>query len=137
MLIIVCIIALITGALGFFGGMMYSQKRNPSISGQQGGRNGRFQQGRAGISGSGIIRGEILSRDDTRITVKLHDGSGKIVFVSETTAITKAGEGSKADLVPGKQVMVIGKDNADGSVTAQNIQIDPQYGRPTPGAPRP
>jgi len=59
------------------------------------------------------------------ITVKLPDGSSKIILLSEKTSINKASEGSVADLVVGEKVAVFGTTNTDGSVTAQNIQINP------------
>jgi len=59
------------------------------------------------------------------ITVKLEDGSSKIILLSEKTSINKASEGSITDLTAGEKVAVFGTTNADGSVTAQNIQINP------------
>lgn len=43
-LVISVIVAVVAGALGFFGGMIYSQKRNSPISGQQGGETADFNK---------------------------------------------------------------------------------------------
>lgn len=51
------------------------------------------------------------------------DGSSKIVFISESTAINKSTAGTKADLTTGEQITVFGTQNQDGSVTARNISI--------------
>ncbi len=72
--------------------------------------------------------GEILSEDDKSITVKMEDGSSKIVLISDTTQINKTDPGAKSDLTVGTKVGVFGVDN-NGTVTAQNIQIDPQQMR--------
>jgi hypothetical protein len=71
----------------------------------------------------GLAAGEIIAKDDASVTVKLRDGGTKIVFVSDKTEIGKAVVGSAADLEVGKTVMATGMPNADGSLTAQNIQL--------------
>ncbi len=73
------------------------------------------------------ISGEILSSDDKSITVKLQDGSSKIVLLSDKTQINKATSVTKLDLKSGEKVAVFGSENSDGSVTAQNIQLNPQF----------
>ncbi|OIO07392.1 hypothetical protein CO115_00755 [Candidatus Falkowbacteria bacterium CG_4_9_14_3_um_filter_36_9] len=55
----------------------------------------------------------------------MRDGGSKIVFLSDSTSIGKTTDGTVADLEAGKQVTINGKDNSDGSVTAQSIQIRP------------
>jgi len=116
---------------GFFAGMKYQQSRRPSIADFPG--NGRF--GQRGLNndngqnqqrpaGSAMVRGEIIKKDESTITVKLADDSSKIVFLSENTAINKATEGSADDLVSGGEVMVFGNTNSDGSISASQIQLN-------------
>ena len=69
--------------------------------------------------------GEISAQDEKTITVKLQDGSSKIILLSDKTSINKASVGLISDLTVGEKVAVFGTSNADGSVTAQNIQLNP------------
>lgn len=130
--ILLIVIALIVGgAAGFFGGIKYQQKKLTGITGNDLG-TGRFPGGlRAGRSngGQGTFRpttGKIVSFDDKSITVELQDGSTKIVLLSDKTQINKAEKATKNDLREGTQVAIFGMTNSDGSVTAQNIQLNPQ-----------
>ena len=85
-------------------------------------------------NGGGQIIGTILSSDPTTMTVKLTDGSSKIVILSNTTAIEKTSAGSSTDLAVGTRVGVFGSTNTDGSVTAMNVQINPIQRGATPSA---
>lgn len=67
--------------------------------------------------------GEIISTDGTSMTVKLADGSTKIVLYSDSTMVNKAAQGSKDDLKNQEHVVVIGTTNPDGSITATSIQL--------------
>lgn len=78
------------------------------------------------VSIATTVRGSrFISSDDKSITVKLQDGSSKIVLLTDTTSISKSTEGSKSDLKTGEKVAVFGTENSDGSVTAQNVQLNP------------
>lgn len=111
---------------GFFGGMQYQKSQNGEnrqLNSQTGGQGRRF----AGQNGNNRpVAGDIISADDKSITVKLADGSSKIVLVSDSTQINKAATATKSDLKTGEKVAVFGTQNSDGSVTAQNIQLNPQ-----------
>ncbi len=108
--------------------MSYSKSQAP--------QGGRFQQlgaagavfgGRSGNrSGADFASGEIISKDDKSITVKLRDGGSKIVFFSGATEVSKFVSGDSNDLEIGKTVIVNGQANMDGSVTAQSIQLRPK-----------
>lgn len=121
------IIVAVVGAAAFFGGMKYQETRKGNAfaqAGENGQDHGQFQGGQGGNrAGFRPVSGEIISQDDTSITVKLEDGSSKIVILSDNTAINKASTGAKSDLKIGERVAVFGTDNSDGSVTAQNISI--------------
>jgi len=128
----ILIIAFAAGA--FYGGTLYQKSKQPSF-GQfnRGTTNGTSRNGITGTSGGqrgqgqGFrpVNGQIISADDKSITVKLTDGSSKIVLFSGSTQINKATQGTKSDLTQGTTVAVFGQDNSDGSVTAQNIQLNP------------
>ena len=127
-LIVTIVVAVLFGIGGFFAGIKYQQSKQRAFprqlfpsAGQMGGRQG----GGATRQGFRAVNGEIISADEKSITVKLQDGSSKIVIVSETTQINKAEQASKGDLKVGEKVAVFGQENSDGSVTAQNIQINP------------
>ena len=117
---ILAIVLLLVGlGGGFFAGMKYQQNQTP----QRGQFRGQGQN--QGRQGSRPVSGEILSLDGKSITVKLQDGSSKIVLLTDTTSIGKTEEASKSALVVGEKVAIFGSDNSDGSVTAQNIQLNP------------
>lgn len=124
--ITIIVIAVVVGALGFFGGMQYQKSKGGSFA------PGRFQNGlnrpsgtqaRGGFQGGRPVSGEIVSIEENTITVKTQDGSSKIVIYSDSTKVNKTSEGSKEDLKTGEQIMVIGTEGTDGIVTAQSISI--------------
>lgn len=138
-LIITVIIGVVAAGVGFFGGTKYQESKQPVSNrqfgnGSGGGGQGGVGQYRGGRAGGGQVVGEIISMDDKSITIKLQDGSSKIVLLSDTTSINKSSAGSKSDLKTGERVGVFGATNSDGSVTAQNIQLNPNFRRPTGGA---
>ncbi len=128
-MIMTIIVAIVVGCAAFFGGMQYQksqtsgpmqgQFRGPNGGGPQGG----FQGGSGNRQGMTPVSGEIISQDDTSITVKMQDGSSKIVILSDDTNINKSSEGSKTDLKTGETVTAFGTSNSDGSITAQNVSI--------------
>ena len=137
--IIAAVVALIVGAgAGFFGGMTYQKsKTSTAADNRAGGQGRRFGQGAGGQNGMRPVTGEILSIDDKSMTIKMQDGTSKIVLLSATTMISQTTPGAKTDLATGKQVLVIGMTNSDGSVSAQNVQLNPQFRGGMGGSPRP
>lgn len=123
-MVIVVVLLLVVGGGGFFAGMKYQEGKQPASSSQA----GRFQGQRGGNrNGLGSVSGEILSVDDKTMSVKLQDGSSKIVILSQTTTYSKAVSGTRDDLKVGERVVAFGQGNSDGSVTAQNVQINPIF----------
>jgi len=130
--IVTIIIVIAVGTLGFFGGIKYQESKsiNNRFNGnlqntrtfQNGQQNGQNQMRRSGFR---PVIGEIINQDENSITVKLVDGSSKIVLLSEKTIYNKAETATKTDLKKGERVNVFGTENTNGSVTAQNIQLNP------------
>ena len=119
---------LVVGGLSFYGGMKYAQSKSPTLASRTS-QNGQ----RMGINrnSTGFIGGEILSKDDKSITIKLKDGGSKIAFFASSTIVSKNVNGSIDDVSVGNQVTVSGVTNSDGSVSAQMVQIVPN--RPSAG----
>ena len=141
---IAIIIVIIVGAGAFYGGTIYQKNklasqgllRGANGGNFQGGANGQRGQGQNGQggqrmggannpNGGGFATGDVISKDDKSVTIKTNDGGSKIVYFSTETKIGKTTDGSITDLNVGQQLMVNGKTNSDGSLTANNIQIRP------------
>ncbi len=135
------IVAIVSALLGFFGGMKYQQTKVPTYArnrqnttqGEMQNNNGNKQTGTmknnrngTGAGFGGMQIGTVSSIDDTSVTVKLQDGSSKIVILSGTTNYKTTIAASKSDLKIGDTVAVSGSTNTDGSVSAESIQLNPQ-----------
>ena len=112
MIIITVLVAIVFAGAGFFAGMQYQKPQRTS-----------FVRRLNNNQNNAAIRGQILSGDANSITIKLADGSSKIVVFGTNTIITEAATASKSALMQGKQVTVMGTTNSDGSVTAADIQL--------------
>lgn len=121
--VVFTVLLIVVAAAAFYCGMQYQRRQRAGFAGQftQNGR-GIFMMGR-NFQGSRPVGGEIISIDDKSITVKLPDGSSKIIVLSEKTVINKASSGSKSDLKTGERITAFGTENSDGSVTAQQISV--------------
>jgi hypothetical protein len=123
--------ALIAIIIAGAGGYMLGKKSGSGVAaeiapqggGQMAGRGGGGMRG--GRGGGNFAGGEIISIDAQSLTVKSQDGSSKIVLFSPTTPITTIVPTSPSDLLVGKSIIVGGKANPDGSVTAESIQLRP------------
>lgn len=140
-LIILIAVFFVGGGIGFFAGkgMTNRNSQNPQSGfanrGNQGGMtNGSNRGGQGGsmMRGGGFANGEVSSVDANSIVVKMRDGSSKIVLYAPSTEIGKFTTGVLSDVVVGKQIMINGTANSDGSVTATNIQIRPNIPTGTP-----
>jgi hypothetical protein len=122
----VVILAVVVAAAAFWGGMTYEKSKAASFAGAgAGGRfAGRFGGGAAG-GGQRMtpVSGQIVNTGSNTITVKLSDGSSKIVDLTGQTMISKSSKGSASDLTTGQQVTAFGATNSDGSITAQAVNV--------------
>lgn len=130
---------IIISGVSFFAGMKYQESKRTSSfrqfsRGQEAGMG--FGQSQGNRTGFRPVNGEIMNIDDKSMTVKLQDGSSKIIFFSDKTTINKAANATKNDLKTGEKVAVFGQENSDGSVTAQNIQLNPIFRNVTGIAPK-
>lgn len=138
------IVAVVIAAVGFFGGMQYEKGKtamamNMMSTGAPAGAGGAGRFGAGGgrftSRGGGATIGQIVSSDSSSITVKLADGSSKIVNISGSTKISKSDTATMSDLTTGTQVAAFGTTNSDGSITATTVQLNPQMMRGVrPGA---
>ena len=127
-MLILVLVALLFGGVGFFGGMTYQKGQVSAMRG-----NGAAFAGRTGAPGQaagarrmgGQVMGEILSADSNSVTIKLADGSSKIALITSTTSIVNSVSATATDLKVGARVAVFGATNTDGSVTAQSVQLNP------------
>jgi hypothetical protein len=139
--IITIVVAILVGALGFYGGVQYQKSSAPKVTQGPGG-NGQFagrQFGAGtgvgrGANGTGITSGQILSKDDRSITIQLRDGGSKLVFLSDSTQVMKSAIGTTQDLTVGENVTANGTANPDGTINATTVQIRPAM--PTDQAPQ-
>lgn len=136
-IILSVVVCVAIAVLSFWGGMSYG-KSKVSTRGF-GDRQGQFGQGRfdqnggnrmmgqnnRGMVGGGFTTGDIISKDDKSVTIKLKDGGSKIVLVPQSVKVEKTVDGSLSDIIIGKSVMVTGATNTDGSINATSIQIRP------------
>src|SRR3989344_8661881 len=115
---VIIAVAVVVGGGAFFGGMKYAESQSPrgrvsqadfqnlqNLSPEE--RQQRLQElganagagfrggaGRGQRGGGGFTAGEIVARDDKSGAVKLQDGGSKIVFLSDSTEITKSAAGT-------------------------------------------
>jgi len=136
------LLIIMVGGGTFYGGMKYGEGKSPlgQFSGQnfqnlsseqrqelfQGNVGGAFQERVGRGAGAGFLNGEVIARDEQSLTLKMPDGGSKIVFFSDSTEISKTTEGTKNDIEVGKQIVVSGEQNSDGSYTAKTIQLSPR-----------
>jgi len=139
MLPVILVTALVAGGIMFYIGFKYgqNQKTTSGLSAQD--RQQRFGQGSAGrgnrfggATGGGFVSGEIISKDDKSITVKLRDGGSKIIFFSDSTKIMKEVDAKNEDLKVGDNVTGNGTGNQDGSINAQTLQLRTDMATTTP-----
>lgn len=133
--------------VGFVGGTYY-QKGQTNMMGngnfnfqerggnnqQPGGRsdgrgmnNGGNNNGMQGMRGGNMTSGEVTSMDDKSITVKMSDGSSKIVLLSESTTYSMSESTTKDKVTVGSKIAVFGTSTSDGSLTASSVELNPTF----------
>ena len=130
MAILIAAVLISLGA-GFFGGLEYQKSkrttafRNMAVGLQNGSGTVRTGVSRTGTSITGVrpVSGQVTNIDSTGITIKTQDGGSKIILFSGSTKFNKTTEGSVTDLKTGDNVMVIGTQGTDGTVSAESISI--------------
>ncbi len=129
-IIISAAVLVVVAGGAFYGGMLFQQNQQRAAFQNRAGGNAniRFQ------AGQNVVSGDVTAKDSQSITVKTGDGSSRIIFYSDTTDVGKFVSGNTGDISVGSTVMITGKQNSDGSITAQSIQIRPA-GQPGPGGP--
>lgn len=89
---------------------------------------GNFQV--AGMRGNqamgGFLSGTVKKLDDGSLTLDTRDGSSHVVLINPGTSVSKSVTGTLSDLTVGSTVIVNGKTNPDGSVSASLIQLRPE-----------
>jgi len=137
--IIATLVLLVVVSVGaFFAGTKYQQSKITSQFTQRTGAIGQGMNRSAGNTGNATGQanrgqmtgfrqtiGEIINADDKSITVKLTDGSSKIILFSDSTVVNQTATASKTDLKVGTKVAVMGDTNTDGSITSKTIDINP------------
>jgi len=137
MIIVAVVLIIVAAAGGFFGGMMFQKNQAPALGAAgRGNFAGRFGgQGGQNAAAFRPVRGQVLDMSTNSLTVKMSDGSTKLVVLSSSTAFMQSTKAALSDVKTGDTVNVVGTANSDGSVTAQDVQINPPaqggFGRPT------
>jgi hypothetical protein len=122
----IIVLAILVGGGSFYGGMKFEQSQSANKRADFAGGNFQGVRTNGNNTGSGMTSGSIISKDDKSITLQLPNNAGsKIIFYSDSTEISKFSKGLIDDLNTGDNIMVSGKSNTDGSITAQTIQMRP------------
>lgn len=118
---------MVAGGIGFYAGDQYAAKNR----GGAGNLAGRFNRnggqgffGGSGGSGMTAVRGQVVKTDNQSITVEEPNGSSKVVLLNGAN-FDKTVSASASDVTTGSEVLVIGKADSDGSMTAQTVQLNP------------
>ena len=130
MALVIFVIAVVCGGVGYKIGKKMSFPRGDfaqmgQMRGQPDFAKATTGKGFGGQAGQGRrhTEGEILSVDEKGVTVKLADGSSKIVLFSDKTTFATSSTIDKSKIVVGGKVDIVGDPNTDGSVSAASVQL--------------
>ena len=138
-IVIACVItAVLAGGVGYVGGVKMSPLKRSVMFNSRSGQtmnlrnNNQNNQNGKGITNApnmmgrgGAITGEVIAKDNKSLTIKMSDGSSKIVIISDKTIYRMASESSLDKIEVGTKVATFGDSNSDGSTTATSIEINP------------
>lgn len=139
LVILVAVICLVLGgAIGYYGSRSVNGTQRPT--GLREGGPANFQ-GRQSPNGQNIVGGRVMGQVQSvaegRLTVQSPDNNSRIVLFGDNTSYQVVTGGSINDVAVGKQVVVTGQTNPDGSTTATVIQVVPDGGGVLPFGDRP
>lgn len=130
----------------FYGGTLYGKNQAQAsfaAARQRGGLLANAQgtpfpgMGQRNLQQSGMLFGQITTIEDGTMVVTDVNGKQVQVKVTDTTLIEKQASVSLSDLAAGEIVLVSGRQEADGSITARSVQAGAagRFGFGGPGAP--
>lgn len=111
--------ALIFGGAGYYAGA----KKSSTTAAQQGQQAFRGGAQFRGSQNGGMTSGNVISLQDSMMTVGTRDGASKVVIITGSTKVLKSVTGTKSDVVVGGTVLITGTANGDGSITADTVQL--------------
>jgi len=143
-IIVILVLLVAVAGGGFYLGTRYQSAQAAALaadraqffaqrSGDQGGAFfGQNGQGGAGGANRGGARGAVDSVNGDTVVINTPQGP-VTAHLSGTTRITKSVAGTSDDIKTGETIVVTGERNADGSINAINIMIQPApIATPTP-----
>lgn len=125
-IVILIVAILVSGGAGFFGGMQYQKNSVKAQFSNNFFANGSQQKASAtsgDSTASDVSSGQILSKTDSNLTIKLPGGGSQIIFIATSSKIMESATTTIDKLNVGQNIMVIGKSNIDGNITAKTVQI--------------
>ncbi len=120
---IVVVVALVGGF--FYGKTMGAGSSRSGFTGAAGSYGSSTRRTAGGMTGGGLVSGQITAMDSTSITLQLANGNSQVVFYSTSTPVSEPTIVAPSTLKVGTNVMIGGTTNSDGSLTAQSIQVRP------------
>ena len=140
---LVALIALVVAVAAGFGGYRYgfgagqtqaAAVRSAFLADR--GAGGQQATGAAGAPGGNagnFVAGEVKSVDGNTIELSTANEVLK-VMVTDQTQMQKMGQGTVTDIQEGERLTVVGERGADGTISAQSIQIGGGFGGGMPPA---
>lgn len=143
MMIIAVVLIVLAGVGGFVGGMFYTRVHQGlgfagALNGNDNGNGSRRFGPGAMMGGNGQNqnfrggRGQVVSLGNGTMTIKLPDGSTRLIVVSDSTNYLKTDKVTQSDIKTGDTVTIVGTHNSDGSITAQDVLVGTFPGQPQP-----